>query len=97
MVLALTKENQGVSHSVSGGIVRFGLSEVILGMVQEIEVLLWLDTVRKWGQFYHWTSAGAKAIIGKEAAINPDRWERGTLDRFSGLRSDLVFLCAQTL
>lgn len=80
-----------------GGIVRFGLSGVILGMVQEIEVLLWLDAVRKWGQLYHWMSVGTKAIIGKEAAVNPDRWERGTLDRFSGLRSDLVFLCVQTL
>lgn len=80
-----------------GGIVRFGLSEVILGMVQEIKVLLWLDAVRKQGPFYHWTSVGAKAITGKEAAVNPDRWERVTLGRFSGLCSALVFLCAQTL
>lgn len=27
--------------------VRFELCEVILGVVQEIEVLLWLDAVRK--------------------------------------------------
>lgn len=65
------------------GIVRFGLSEVILGMAQEIEVLLWLDAVRKWGQFYNWTPVGAKALIGKAAAVNPD--------------SDLVCTCAQTL
>lgn len=55
------------------GTVGSGLCEVILGMVQEIEILLWLDAVKKWGQFYNWVSVGVKAISGVEVAANLDR------------------------
>lgn len=36
--------------------------------------------------------SGTKAVIGKAAAVNPDRQERVVFDYFCGLLSDLVFI-----
>lgn len=68
---------------------------MILGLVPGTEVLLWLGAVRKWGQFYNWTFIilferwkeryGAKAVIGKEVAVSPERWKTVMFGHFCGL------------
>lgn len=46
--------------------------------------------IRHSNNFY--LKGGTKAVIGKEAAVNPDRQQRVVFGYFCGLHSDLVFI-----
>lgn len=85
-----------------GLIVRLGLLDDFR-VVQGIEVLLWLDAARKWGQFCQLDNFYLKGrrkgmglkLVKKQQSVIIDG-KGGTVSHFCGLYSDLVFICAQT-